>query len=223
MENDPDHMDKVLADILATPTGHNDVAILTANKATLISLQREYPGVSAQLIGHIKNVRVPFAIDIGVGDVIVPKVQKHVIKPQLAGFDAPEVLAYSLESTIAEKLDAILQRFELTGCMKDFYDIYYLSHTFDFKGPVLLEAIVQTLTTRGTSFESGSFDRIVALAEDADMQIKWRYFLRTMQSHDLALADVIAGMDVFLHPVWDVMIGKEEFSKTWDAHTMQWM
>ena len=73
MENDPDHMDQVLADILATPTGHNDVVILTANKVTPISLHREYPGVSAQLIGHIKNVRVPFDVDIGVGDVIVPK------------------------------------------------------------------------------------------------------------------------------------------------------
>ncbi|MCI8948266.1 MAG: nucleotidyl transferase AbiEii/AbiGii toxin family protein [Lachnospiraceae bacterium] len=35
------------------------------------------------------------------------------------------------ESSIAEKLDAILQRFELTGRMKDFYDIYYLARTFD--------------------------------------------------------------------------------------------
>ena len=34
-------------------------------------------------------------------------------------------MTYSLESTIAEKFDAILQRFELTGRMKDFYDIYY--------------------------------------------------------------------------------------------------
>ena len=223
MENDPDHMDQVLADILATPTGHNDVVILTAGKATPISLHREYPGVSAQLIGHIKNVRVPFDVDIGVGDVIVPKAQKRVIEPQLAGFDAPEVLAYSLESTIAEKLDTILQRFELTGRMKDFFDIYYLSHTFDFKGPVLLEAIAQTLTTRGTSYEPDSFDRIVALAEDGDMQTKWRYFLRTLQSHDLALADVIAGMDVFLHPVWDAMIGKSEFRKTWNANTMRWV
>ena len=216
-------MDQVLAEILATPTGNNDVVILTVSKATPISLQRQYPGVSAQLIGHIKNVRVPFDVDIGVGDVIVPKAQKRVIKPLLAGFDAPEVLAYSLESTIAEKLDAILQRFELTGRMKDFFDIYYLSHTFDFKGHILLEAIAQTLTTRGTPYEPSSFDRIVALGEDADMRTKWRYFIRTMQSNNLALADVIAGIDVFLHPVWDAMIGNTEFQRAWDANTMQWV
>ena len=223
MGNDPEHMDQVLAEILATPTGNNDVVILTVSKATPISLQRQYPGVSAQLIGHIKNVRVPFDVDIGVGDVIVPKAQKRVIKPLLAGFDAPEVLAYSLESTIAEKLDAILQRFELTGRMKDFFDIYYLSHTFDFKGHILLEAIAQTLTTRGTPYEPSSFDRIVALAEDVDMRTKWRYFFKTMQRNDLALTDVIAGIDVFLRPVWDAMIGNTEFQRAWDANTMQWV
>ena len=162
-------------------------------------------------------------VDIGVGDVIVPKAQKRVIKPLLAGFDAPEVLVYSLESTIAEKLDAILQRFELTGRMKDFFDIYYLSHTFDFKGHILLEAIAQTLTTRGTPYEPSSFDRIVALAEDADMRTKWRYFIRTMQSNDLALTDVIVGIDVFLHPIWDAMIGNTVFQRAWDANTMQWV
>jgi predicted nucleotidyltransferase component of viral defense system len=223
MSSNPEHIDKVLAEILATPSGFNDIVILTAKKAASISPQRQYPGVSAQIIGHIKNVRVPFDVDIGVGDVIVPKAQKRAIKPQLTGYDAPEVLTYSLESTVAEKLDAILQRFELTGRMKDFYDIYYLSHTFDFKGRALQEAISQTLTTRGTSYEPGSYDRILSLAEDADMQTKWRLFLRTMQSVDLPLAVVMAGIDVFLHPVWEAMIGKEEFQKTWHANMARWM
>lgn len=54
--------------------------------------------------------------------------------------------------------------------MKDFYDIYYLSKTFDFEGAQLQEAIFETLQRRGTPYERGSFMRVVALADDEDMQ-----------------------------------------------------
>lgn len=79
-------------------------------------------------------MRVPFNIDIGVGDIIVPRAEERIISTQLPDFESPIIKTYSLESTIAEKFDAILQRLELTGRMKDFYDIYYLSKTFDFDG-----------------------------------------------------------------------------------------
>ncbi len=97
-----------------------------------------------------KNVRVPFNIDIGVGDVIVPRAEERTISTQLPDFESPVILTYSLESTIAEKFDAILQRFELTSRMKDFYDIYYLSKTFNFDGAKLQTAIFETLQCRGT-------------------------------------------------------------------------
>ena len=65
-------------------------------------------------------MRVPFNVDIGVGDIIVPRAEERTINTQLPDFEAPVIKTYSLESTIAEKFDAILQRFELTGRMKDF-------------------------------------------------------------------------------------------------------
>jgi 2-hydroxy-3-keto-5-methylthiopentenyl-1-phosphate phosphatase len=162
-------------------------------------------------------VRVPFDVDVGIGDVIVPKPQRRSVQPQLDGYDAPEVLTYSLESTIAEKFDAILQRFELTGRMKDFYDIYYLSQTFDFDGRSLQEAITQTLSTRGTPYERRSFDRVIALAEDTDMQTKWRYFLKTIKGRELPFADVLSRIDAFLHPVWDAIVGEDELLGVWSA------
>lgn len=217
MNSDLYHMDEVLDEILATPTGSNDIVILTVKKTERISPQRKYSGFSTQIIGHIKNVRVPFDVDVGIGDVIVPTPQKRSMQTQLDGYEAPEVLTYSLESTIAEKFDAILQRFELTGRMKDFFDIYYLSHTFDFDGRSLQEAITQTLFTRGTPYERDSFDRIIALSEDADMQTKWRYFLKTIKGRELPFADVISKIDVFLHPVWDAIVEENEYFGTWNG------
>ena len=222
IKSDIKQMHRVIEEILATPTGNNEVVILTAQKTEQISPQRKYPGVSTQIIGQIRNVRVPFDIDVGVGDIIVPKAQKHRMQPRLEGYDAPEVLAYSLESTIAEKLDAILGRFELTERMKDFYDIYYLSHAYDFEGRSLQEAIMQTLANRGTPYERDSINRIAALAEDADMRTKWRYFLKTIKGKEITFADVIEGIDLFLRPVWRAIVEEDECFLLWRCQEARW-
>ena len=172
--------------------------------------------------GGSRSFYLPFDVDIGVGDIIVPKAQRRTVKPQLDGYDAPEILTYSLESTIAEKFDAILQRFELTGRMKDFYDIYYLSRTFDFEGRSLQEAIVQTLSNRGTSYGRDSFDRLAALVDDAEMQNKWRYFLKTIKGQEISLSEVICAIDVFLRPVWNAIVNEIEFFGEWCASTAIW-
>lgn len=215
MSSDLEHMDAVIEEIISTPTGNNNVVVMEAKHAQQISPQHRYPGVSTQIIGRIKNVRVPFDVDVGIGDVIVPKPQKRTMPLQLDGYEAPEVLTYSLESTIAEKFDAILQRFELTGRMKDFYDIYYLSQTFDFDGRSLQEAIMQTLSTRRTPCERDSLDRVIALAEDADMHVKWRYFLKTIKGREIAFTDVITALDRFLHPVWNAIVCEDELLGAW--------
>ena len=156
------------------------------------------------------------------GDVIVPGAQRQAIQTQLDGYDKPEVLTYSLESTIAEKFDAILQRFELTGRMKDFYDIYYLSRKFDFDGLKLQTAIQKTLRNRGTAYEKDSFQRVLALRDDGDMHTKWRYFLRTLGNPEMAFSSVIGGIETFLLPVWDAISNDIELQKVWIATSTKW-
>lgn len=221
LNNDLARMDEIIAEILTVDTG-NDFVTFKAGKAEPIAVQRKYHGISTQITGYIKNVRVPFNVDIGVGDVIVPNAQRRTIQTQLEGYEKPEILTYSLESTIAEKFDAILQRFELTGRMKDFYDIYYLSRTFDFDGLKLQTAIQETLQNRGTTYEKDSFDRVLSLVDDEDMQSKWRYFLRTLGNPDVEFSSVIAGIDLFLAPVWTAITREEELQKIWHANSAIW-
>lgn len=193
-----------------------------ASRTERIAVQRKYHGVSTQITGYIKNVRVPFNVDIGVGDVIVPKAERRNIKIQLVEFEKPEILTYSLESTIAEKFDAILQRFELTGRMKDFYDIYYLSRTFDFDGIKLQTAIQETLQNRGTVYEKDSFERVLALTDDEDMQTKWRYFLKTLGNPEIAFTEVMNGIQGFLEPIWFSILREEEIQTIWKAANGCW-
>ena len=221
LNNDMARMDDIIAEILAVDTG-NDFVTFKAGKTEPIAVQRKYYGVSTQITGYIKNVRVPFNVDIGVGDVIIPNAQRRNIQTQLEGYDKPEILTYSMESTIAEKFDAILQRFELTGRMKDFYDIYYLSRSFDFEGLKLQTAIQETLQNRGTAYEKDSFDRILSLANDEDMQVKWRYFLKSLGNADMPFEDVIEGIKTFLLPVWESIVAEDEILSNWNSQTISW-
>lgn len=221
LNNDLARMDEIIAEILAVPTG-NDFVTFKASPMEQIAVQRKYHGVSTQITGYIKNVRVPFNVDIGVGDVIIPRAERRNIQTQLDGYKKPEILTYSLESTIAEKFDAILQRFELTGRMKDFYDIYYLSRAFDFDGLKLQTAIQETLQNRGTAYEKDSFNRVVALAGEEDMQVKWRYFLKTLGNPDIDFKTVMNGIQTFLEPVWDAVINETESLNTWDSSNAGW-
>lgn len=221
LSNDMARMDEIIAEILAVPTG-NDFITFKALPTEPIAANRKYHGVSTQITGYIKNVRVPFGIDIGVGDVIVPSAKERTIKTQLDDFDAPEIMTYSLESTIAEKLDAILQRFELTGRMKDFYDIYYLSLAFDFDGLKLQTAIAETLQNRGTDYNADSFKRIKELVDDENMQIRWRHFLRSLHDPDIPFSQVMDGIAIFIEPPWEAFLKEEEFQKQWSAEKNKW-
>lgn len=221
LNNNLARMDEIIEEILSVSTG-NEFIIFKAEKTEPIALHRKYNGVSTQITGYIKNVRVPFHIDIGVGDVIVPKAEKRNIQTQLEGYDKPEIFTYSLESTIAEKFDAILQRFELTGRMKDFYDIYYLSRTFDFDGLKLQTAIQETLQNRGTVYEKDSFARMLALSNDSDMQVKWRYFLKTLGNQAMEFQTIMDCIEIFLYPVWQGIIEEEEFLQNWCAKASEW-
>lgn len=221
LNNDLARMDTILAEILAVETG-NDFVTFRAEKTQPIALQRKYHGVSTQITGFIKNVRVPFNVDIGVGDIIIPGAERRSIQTQLEGYTQPTVLTYSLESTVAEKFDAILQRFELTGRMKDFYDIYYLSRTFDFDGAKLQLAIQQTLHNRGTTYGKDSFDHIFALADYPEMHTKWRYFLRSLGNSELDFTAVIQEIGAFLLPVWQKMVAEEPMIGVWYAEKACW-
>ena len=221
MSNSINVVETLIDEILKVPTG-NDYIEMTASGFEEISPQRKYHGISAQIVGKIKNVRVPFNIDMGIGDVIVPHAMEQKIQTQLPNFEAPVIFTYSLESTIAEKFDAILQRFELTGRMKDFYDIYYLARTFDFDGAKLQAAIFETLQRRGTHYDRNSFKRVVSLSEDTDMQKRWKYFLKAIKDDSLEFSVVIEEMQTFLEPVFKAIVNEDEWQGEWESNISRW-
>ena len=106
--------------------------------------------------------------------------------------------------------------------MKDFYDIYYLSRTFDFDGLKLQTAIQETLQNRGTAYEKDSFDRILGLADDTDMQTKWRYFLKNLKNPAIPFSEVMKVIQNFLSPIWIAILSECEYAKHWSDEDLCW-
>ncbi len=212
---------KMVDEIISVDTGNSFVQLISQSYET-ISPQRKYKGVSFQLVGQIENTKTPFNVDVGIGDVIVPGPERLTIPVQLEGFIPVEILTYSLESTVAEKFEALIQRLQLTSRMKDIYDIYYLSNLFDFDGNRLQKAIWQTLTNRRTFYEDDSLDKVIALSNDREIQVRWRQFLHRTKLPELNLDYVFLGIEQFLQPIWTSIIQGESNDRTWSATTGTW-
>ena len=171
----------------------------------------------------IKNTRTPFSIDFGVGDVIVPKQEKRKIPTQLSDFTAPVVNTYSLETTIAEKIDAILSLMEFSSRMKDYYDIYYLANKFDFDGRVLTEALKKTFENRGHAFTIEQFERVMSFADDSAMQKKWKAFCQKIDTKTDDFSTVLKTIEAFLTKPFTAAVQGKEFIKKWFIIVGEWM
>ena len=220
--NTPEQLKTVLEEIIAIPTG-NDFITFEIKDVVPIAVAKKYAGVGASVVARIKNTKTPFSIDFGVGDVIVPKQEKRKIPTQLSNFDAPTVNTYSLETTIAEKIDAILSLMEFSSRMKDYYDIYYLANKFDFDGATLTEALKKTFENRGHSFTVEQFDQVMGFADDAAMQKKWKAFVRKIDTKTDDYSTVLKTIKVFLTKPFAAAVGGKDFSEKWFAANSKWM
>lgn len=130
----------ILEEIIAVSTD-NDFISFEIKDVEPIAVTKKYSGIGASILARIRNIKIRFSVDFGVGDVIVPKQEKRKIPTQLPDFVSPTVNTYSIETVIAEKIDAVLSLMEFSSRMKDYYDIYYIANKFDFDGQVLSEAL----------------------------------------------------------------------------------
>lgn len=145
--------------------------------------QDAYKGVRLRVRGTLGSSRIHIQIDIGFGDAIVPG-PLWVEYPVLLEGEAPKVKAYTLESAIAEKFQAMVALDLANSRMKDFYDIYFLIRNRSFEGIQIQKAIEATFKRRKTALPA---EIPTALTEifysDAEKVRQWRAFRRNIDKY----------------------------------------
>lgn len=209
-------VENLVRSILNEKTGNEfmKIEIIGAEK---ISEGKEYHGIRVNLSGHLGTTRTPFSLDFGVGDTIVPSAVIRTLPVILNDFEKPTILTYSLESTISEKLDAMIRFMEATGRMKDFYDIYYLATSFYFEGRKLQAAIYETFSKRETFYEQDSVQVIERLINNDAIVKRWHIFCKKVLKYELSLDEVVRLIISLVDPPFQAMIQDEEFIKDWDS------
>ena len=220
--NTPEQLKGILEEIIAVHTG-NDFITFEIKAVAPIAVAKKYAGIGASIVTRIKNTRTPFSIDFGVGDVIVPKQEKRKIPTQLDDFVSPTINTYSIETTVAEKIDAILSLMEFSSRMKDYYDIYYLANKFDFDGKVLTEALKKTFENRGHSFTIEQFEQVMNFDNDEEMHKKWKAFVRKIDIKTDDFSTVLKTIKTFLTEPFTAAVRDKEFTEKWSAADAGWM
>lgn len=186
--------------------------------AARITERAEYQGVRVRLRGSLGNARISLHIDIGFGDVIVPG-PNRVAYPVLLDFSRPELNGYSMESTVAEKFQAMVKLGVLNSRLKDFYDIWILCRTFDFTGKRLAQAVEKTFENRNTPVTVAPKVFDPSFAHDRSKQVQWQGFIRKAKLGHApeAFEDAVAIVRMFLEPVAVSLFERRAFPSIWKA------
>ena len=220
--NTPEQLKSLLEEIITVPTG-NDFVTFEIKDVAPIAIAKKYVGIGASIVARIKNTRTPFSIDFGVGDVIVPKQEKRQIPTQLPDFESPTVNTYSIETTVAEKLDAILSLMEFSSRMKDYYDLYYIANKFDFDGAVLTDALRKTFANREHNFTIEQFKQVMSFGDDAAMRKKWKVFVRKINTKTDDYSTILKTIRIFLEKPFTAAVENKTFTECWSAANSKWI
>ncbi|RHW18100.1 nucleotidyl transferase AbiEii/AbiGii toxin family protein [Sphingomonas gilva] len=174
-----------------------DVGALRVDR---IREELEYGGLRLRTTASISGARINLTIDIGFGDAMEPGAEM-LDYPTMLAFPAPRLRAYARETVIAEKFQAMVELGRANSRMKDFYDIWILSKSFDFAGDRLARAIAATFARRETAVPVDLPDALTpAFANDEQKQRQWNAFVRDVSANPGSLEDVVTSLADFLMP-----------------------
>ena len=201
ISNSAEEMKTVFRDIFAQDTDDALVFDIDSITAEDITEFKEYHGLHISAVAYLDRTRIPIGIDIGFGDVIYPDAVEMDF-PVILDMEAPRVNAYSLESSIAEKLEAIVKNGFLNSRYKDFYDIYVLSEKYPFNYEKLNNAVTETFTNRNTPINMDTPAFSNEFLSDSMHQTRWNSFLKKKKALiQVSMHDAISRIRTFVTPL----------------------
>jgi predicted nucleotidyltransferase component of viral defense system len=199
-DSDPEAMLAVFREICSVELDDGVVFDVAALAIDRIREELEYGGLRLKTNATVSGARIRVAIDIGFGDAIEPGIVETEL-PVLLDMPPPRLQAYPRETVIAEKFQAMVALGRANSRMKDLYDIWALSRSYEFKGDALVRAIAATFARRKTEIPVEPPDSLTpAFADDRAKVQQWTAFVDELAVQPGALDKVIQDLAAFLMP-----------------------
>lgn len=219
ISNSAEEMKSVFRDIFAQDV--DDALVFDLDSITVENITefKEYHGLHISAVAYLDRTRIPLGIDIGFGDVIYPDAVEMEF-PVILDMKAPKVNAYSLESSIAEKLEAIVKNGFPNSRYKDFYDIYVLSEKYSFNYEQLRNAVTETFANRKTPMTMDTAAFSDEFLGDSMHQTRWKSFLKKKKALiPVSMSDAMGWIKAFVKPL---LIQADAPVTEWDPNEGCW-
>jgi len=180
-------------------------------------LDVDYQGIRVKLTALLERTRIPIQIDIGFSDELSSKVVSIEYPNILPDLKTVHLKGYPRETVVAEKFHAMIRHGDVNSRMKDYYDVWLISQTFEFDGQSLRRAIETTFKNRDTDLPNerpGSLSVEFASANNT----RWKNFLEkldipTTESADFA--NIIERIWEFIEHPLQASINKTRSTHIW--------
>ena len=135
-----------------------------------IRLEDEYGGYRINVYGEFDKLKTHFFIEITAGDIITPREIKYKYN-SIFEDKTINIMAYTIETIIAEKFESIISKNITTTRAKDFYDMYIIVNNYIDKvdRTMLVKAIKRTFKHRNTNFDIEYLNEIFEIIKDSSV------------------------------------------------------
>ncbi len=223
-DNDVDHLVEVFQQVIGANAGDDGLVFdVDALKGIEIKEDADYTGVRITGFATLTNARVPFQIDIGYGDVVVPAAEEAQI-PSFLDLPSPQLKIYPVYGVIVEKFQAMVMLGLANSRMKDFYDVGVIAHTMPLDGDLLSQAVNATFERRKTDILPAPLyvfgDNFKT---DKDKGVQWKAFLnKNNLQNKTDFAHVVGEVQQLLEPVYQSIANQKTFDLQWSPEEFQW-
>lgn len=182
ISHDRDNMTEIFRKIVAIGCDEDGVYFDTESiKPEPITVDKKYPGLRFYVTAHMDTIVHNMSVDIGFGDVVSPCPMTIDFPLLLPNIPSVNLQAYSLETVVAEKFHAMIDRDETNSRMKDFFDCYMLFTQRNISDETLFEAIKATFDNRVLAYKPNLKLFSDGFATDKERIIRWKAFLKKIQ------------------------------------------
>lgn len=143
----------------------------------------DYPGIRVALKANYPPISVPLTVDVTTGDVITPREIEYSFS-MLFDEGSINILAYSLETVLAEKLETVLSRSIANTRPRDYYDIHvlYSLHGSECNMDTLRLALDRTTAKRGTRHILTDYSDIIKMIRDSsELRNYWEKYRKEFE------------------------------------------